>query len=285
RRQRQIVDTVDSVRGEVRWIGFEAKEKFGARQNELQSRFNAALELRVICASTLVEVHQRVKRGVVQRLAISHAPQRGENLLRTRRLLARRMRRANEDLAAGSRIAGTHLPVRTVDSYTIDRRIACNIETVYSRAEEWLDEIVTLRVTSQDRGRGDRVSAGLDRYANGETPIQVCPKRAGICGYRSEVFFAAGVHQLQARTVHRDFDIMRIFHAAHQVKRVPPEPDLDGVLAIERKGVLNQNAAACTQWQAVDVLILRKVGPHAVSDRARRDVGIAHSRAADVPRR
>src|SRR5215813_5390293 len=105
------------------------------------------------------------------------------------------MRRANEDLAAGSRVAGTHLPVRTVDSHTIDRRIARNIQAVYSRAEEWLDQIVTLRVTSQDCGRGDRVRAGFDRDANGEAPIQVRPKRAGIRGHRSEVFFAAGVHQ------------------------------------------------------------------------------------------
>ena len=99
----------------------------------------------------------------------------------------------------------------------------------------------------------------------------------------SELFAAACGDERQPLAVQRDFDVVRIFHAPHEIERVPPEPQLDGVLAVERKGVMYENSAAGPWRQPFDMLVLRQIRPYAVNGRTRRDVEVADGEPADVP--
>src|SRR2546422_4872132 len=94
------------------WIRLEPEQKFGTRQDELQRRFDAAVEVRVVGAPATIKLHQCGKRRVVQRFAIRHAPKRRKNFCGARRLIFSRWRPADEDLAPGSRIAGAGLSER-----------------------------------------------------------------------------------------------------------------------------------------------------------------------------
>ena len=63
RSQREIVQPIRRVRRKVRRIGFEAEQELRARQNELQRRFDSAIEgvaAGHARAASSIEVHQRV---------------------------------------------------------------------------------------------------------------------------------------------------------------------------------------------------------------------------------
>ena len=60
---------------------------------------------------------------------------------------------------------------------------------------------------------------------------------------------------------------------------------LERIFGVERKSVLKENAAACTERQSFRLGRLREVARHAPGFRGRRGRGIAHGEAADLGRR
>src|SRR5438128_2139092 len=98
---------------------------------------------------------------------IRRAPKRRNNVCGERRLIFRRCRPADEDLAPGSRIAGAGLSERAFYRDTIHRRIAGDIEAIDRGAHKWLDQIVANGIAPENCSRGDRVRAGLHRNADG----------------------------------------------------------------------------------------------------------------------
>ena len=50
------------------------------------------------------------------------------------------------------------------------------------------------------------------------------------------------------------------------------------------KVMADQNSSPCSQGQPLDVLVLRKIGPHAIDRSRRSDAGVAEGKAADIPR-
>src|SRR5579883_1756069 len=63
----QIVDAIDGVCCKVWRILFNAEQELRAGQNELQRRFDAFLETGIVGAAFTVEIHQRLKLGIVDR--------------------------------------------------------------------------------------------------------------------------------------------------------------------------------------------------------------------------
>ena len=88
---------------------------------------------------------------------------------------------------------------------------------------------------------------------------------------RREIGLSADRRQMDPLAVDRELHLVRILQAAHDVQVGPIELHLEGVLAVERKRVANQDAADGAERQAVDVLILRQVLPDAVGVAAGRD--------------
>jgi hypothetical protein len=101
------------------------------------------------------------------------------------------------------------------------------------------------------------VGAGFHQNLGRQTLIQVRSKGAGVLGHLQELFAAACGHEQEPLAVHRDFDVVRIFHAPHQIERVPPEPQPDGVLAVQGKGVLDHHPPASARREPLDMLVLR----------------------------
>ena len=114
---------------------------------------------------------------------------------------------------------------------------------------------------------------GLHRNADGQLLVEIRAEFARVL--RPSCTKSSWPPAVTRRTrfaVQADLDLVRIFHAAHQIERIAPQADLNDVFAVERKVVLHQNSAAGAERQTFDVLVLRKVGPDAVGRGGGRDV-------------
>ncbi len=80
--------------------------------------------------------------------------------------------------------------------------------------------------------------------------------------------FRINAERLHALAIQRDFEqlILRVV-AEQQIDGGLEQLHLDDVLAIQRKIVMDQDAAARAQRQAFDVLVLREVGADAIGVR------------------
>ena len=90
RSQFQIVDAIRRAGHGIGRIGLEAEQEFGARQNELERRFDAGIEAAVVVAAALVEAEQLLQIAVLERTAISAARQCREDLARAGQLILSR---------------------------------------------------------------------------------------------------------------------------------------------------------------------------------------------------
>src|SRR5262245_18412223 len=124
---------------------------------------------------------------------------------------------------------------------------------------------------------------GFDRNPDRKTTVQICPKRPRVFGHLIEVFTAAGGYELQTHAIHSHLDLVWILHAPHQFERVPPQSDFDGVLAIHGKCVPDEKATASARRESIEMLILRKVRPNAISGGAGCDFDIPQRGPADIP--
>ena len=89
----------------------------------------------------------------------------------------------------------------------------------------------------------------------------VVARRRRVQVVRLLVLRAAEAGEVDALAVERDLEIVRDFEAADDVDGLAVQPRLDDVLAIDREGVADQDAAARADRQALDVIVLRQVRP------------------------
>ena len=230
-----------------------------------------------------IELHQCAERGFVDRLTIRKAGERRKYFRGASLLVCRRSGPADEYFLARRSIPGAGRSERPFDGQAVDRWVAHDVEAIDRGSDKGLDHVVPRCVAFEDGGRPNSVRSCLHRHSEGQALVEIRSKRSGVFGHLQKVFTTAGRHQFQADTVHGDFDIVRILHSAHEIERVPPQPDLERVFAIEREIVLNENSASGARRQSLDVLILGEIRPHAI-DRCRgRYMKVADGRAADVP--
>ena len=90
---------------------------------------------------------------------------------------------------------------------------------------------------------------------------------------------------LEPLAVEGDFDLVRLAQPFDVLVAVPHQADLDFVLAVARKGVADDGAAARAERQAVDVLFLREVGGSVTTRIGRRRQPDCRSRAASLSAR
>ena len=125
--------------------------------------------------------------------------------------------------------------------------------------------------------------ARFQRNPHRQLLVEFGAECARIRRHPEKFVVAARRYQPHLISIHADLDLMGIFHAAHQIESIAPQPKLDHVFGIQRKVVAHQNAAAGAERQPFDMLVLRKIGANAVGGRLRGDVHVAHRLAADIP--
>ena len=82
---------------------------------------------------------------------------------------------------------------------------------------------------------GNRCEPALTGMPDGQALVEIRPERAGIFGHLDEIFVAADGNQADPFAIQADLDLVRIFHAAHQVEGISPQPDLNNVFAVDRE--------------------------------------------------
>jgi hypothetical protein len=127
------------------------------------------------------------------------------------------------------------------------------------------------------------VRARLKRNADAQPLVDIRAKNTGVLRHLQEVWTAANRDRAHPLFIHGDLNFVRVFHAAHQIKSVAPQTNLNYILPIHWKVMTDQNSTTRAGRQSLDVLVLRKVGTYPISGGGRRHMGVAHCQPADVP--
>src|SRR5262245_9238313 len=86
--------------------------------------------------------------------------------------------------------------------------------------------------------------------------------RASAGGYlccESLVLVTAEINQLDSFTIICDFKRVRMFQPPNLLDGVGPQLRSDLVFSVDGEVVLNQHAAPCSQWQALDMISLSQI--------------------------
>ena len=130
------------------------------------------------------------------------------------------------------------------------------------------------------------VRTGLHRHAHAQARVDGVARVGRLVEERRR---DPRVPPIVARYTRRpsiaNFDLVRIFEAAHDVQVRPIQLRLEDVVAVERERVADRGPADRAERQAFDVLILREVLADAERVAARGDVGIADGQRRDLRRR
>ena len=86
--------------------------------------------------------------------------------------------------------------------------------------------------------------------------VQIGTEESRVLRHPAKVVLPSGRDQGETRTIKGDLDVVRIFHATHQIERIAPEPQLDDVLAVDREGMLDEQTAARAWRHPLEMLIL-----------------------------
>ena len=96
-----------------------------------------------------------------------------------------------------------------------------------------------------------------------------------------EVVVSSDRRRVHPPSVDGDFDVVGMLEAAQVAEVGPIQLDLEGVLAVERKHVADQQPADRTQRQSLEMPVLRKILTDPVGVAGRTFAGIANRQRAD----
>ena len=260
-------------------LGLSSVDELDVGEDALQRGLDAVVEGALLRAARAIELHQRVhvrgRRGTTERAL----GQRGDDGARAALFLASRgalPRLAGEDPAAARGVGRTLGVERTFDRHLTDVRIELeprNLARRVHRAHERPVQFRAGQIVGRDEGHADVMQTGLDRNARRGSPVALCA-----------FDFLVPVEQLHALAVDRDLELLAR-DLTEDGREVPGDAlDAECVVAVGRKLVRDQNAAARAERQAFDVVVLRGVRRD-FEDFLARCVHVANREAADLARR
>ncbi len=232
RRELEIADTIDAADGDVLGLTLEAVDEMRIDEQSGQRILNADVEGAALLVPEPIELHEHLELVVAggDRLAVGTRREPRQDLLGALRLFGRRLRFAREDRATARRVAGAAGIVGTIDREAADRAAELDfaeIELVDAGAAPVVDE----RRRDSLRARG---------HAQAEMAASI---------------------DLDRRTVERDVNT-RSIAIDETPRRIVPAGlwqrglDRELVHPVERKAVLDDEAAARAERQAFEVMLL-----------------------------
>ena len=251
----------------------DAQQEIRIDQQPLERELNAGVEVSAVFPAVGVELHQRLRVGAGQRPPVGQAREPVEDPRRAVLLLALALRRADEDRAPARRVLRRprHLE-RTADLHRPDRRVVHVDLIVRQHPSELarlrkpfrLEHRPHERRADHARTRGHRQTDQKTRITcdlhelfplgrAGKSGLAVA--RITRCGGPSRCV-AADAESLQQLPVHADVELLRPAHAHDVVLVLPPQPDLDLVLAVDREGVVRGDATPRSKRQVLALTIV-----------------------------
>ena len=139
----------------------------------------------------------------------------------------------------------------------IDERNAVHILQI-EIARERLQRLDGFRMVLRNKSDADVVRARLHRDAHPQPGVDRVARQPQVRIHHLVVFLAAHMGEENAHAIHRDFELVGVFEPGHVADDVAQQKGAEFVLAIERKILVNQDAAARSERQSFDVLGLRE---------------------------
>ena len=131
----------------------------------------------------------------------------------------------------------------------------------------------------------ERVRTGSHRHAHLEMLVDVVVVGLIVLGESGLSLRRFHREQLHAFAVHQELQIVRLVQPLDVLVAVSRQPNVDLVLAVERKGVMNQRAAARPDRQAFEMVLLCEVRRNSNRLAAWRTARTSEGRVADLLRR
>ena len=156
------------------------------------------------------------------------------------------------------RIARTSGIKRPRDLHAFDQRDPVHVLQIVIAGER-LQRLVGWRGVAPEERHHHGAGPGLDRDPRPQARVDSVFGDAQVGVRHLVVFLAAHLRQKHALAVDADFELVRIFQARQVADDVLQQKDAEIVFAIQRKIVVDQNAAARAQRQALDVMFLVEI--------------------------
>ena len=162
--------------------------------------------------------------------------------------------------------------------------MARRVARVGRAADERLQPGRVWRVAARDERRAD------DVRPRGELQLEPAALVDHVAGLRHvdevglEIGFAAHAEGVDARAVHRVFDLVLVLEAAHHAEVGAEHLHRDLILGVERQRHLREDAADRANRLAFDVRVLRRVLADVERLGGRAEVGVADGQRADFVR-
>ena len=183
-------------------------------------------------------------------------------------------------MAAG-RIARAGGIVRPGDLHAVDQRDAVHVLQIVVAGER-LQRLVGGRGVAAEKRDHHGAGSGLDRDAGPQPRVDGVLGDAQVGVRHLVVFLAAHLRQKHAPAVDADFQLVRILETGQVADDVLQQKNAEVVFAVQRKVVVDENAAARAQRQAFDVLLLVEIRGSLKHQADRSDGRVAHGQARDL---
>ena len=244
-----------------------AQQEIRIDQHALERELDAGVERAAVASSGLEELISVSRSAVRDGAAIGEARHARRGSDRAHAVSAARRRLADEDLLAARRVRRRVRvdAMRAADVDRADRRIA-HVDLIvgeHAAALQRLRQPFRLPHLPHER-HADDARARRHRHAHfearvaGQLHVGFPFGRAGEAGLaiagvarrrRRARRLAADDESLDQLAVEPHVELLRPAHAHQVVLILPPQPDLDRVLAVDRKLVANRDAAARSERQ------------------------------------
>ena len=255
RGQFEIADAVGGAGRNARGVGLDAEEELRAHEDRGERVFDAGLEARALGGAVAEELKRLAQIVVGDGAAIGAAGELGEDRARLRFVGAGGHGRVAENQPPARRVARALGVERSGDGDLENRRRGARVAVhVEARGEG--------RALGLKHGGGilrERHADVLRTGLHAEAKLEVLVDGLGV-------LVGAGWLDRGGRdalAVEQDLDVVRTAEALDLLVAVALEAHGDLVVAVLRKQVGNQDAAAGAEGQALDVLLLRDIRPHA----------------------
>ena len=190
-------------------------------------------------------------------------------------------RTAGEHGTAARRVARTGGVKWSADRQALDVGQPGVVRRIDVAPQERLQTVAALGSGLLDERGRNLVRPSRDRHANPQPRVQRFGDFLGVFRQDREVSGTTHRHEMDARPIDRDLELLRIFEAAYRAEIGLEQLHLDDVLTIERKRRTSEQPPARSEWQAFHMVALRRVPGDMVGVGVRQDAGIANGQRTD----
>ena len=281
RRQLQVTEPVGGARLHALRILLDPEQEFRTHQHRGQPQFDAGVEAPLL-ARRAVQPERPFQVGVGDRTAIGPPHHVGEDLTRAGGFLLHGRRLTTEDTGAARGVTGAGRVVRPDDRDLVNRRLNSRMPVVVEMRLIWLPLGFEQQLRLLRKRDGERMRPRGDRHPPRQVRVQVVLRGLIVQVMLRDLDRRDHGEGLDQLAVKQEFDVVRLAQPLDVLVPVTRQTDRNLVVAVDRKRVREQDAAARPDRHARQMPLLREVGSRTHGRTVRPETRPPHRQPADL---